>query len=103
MAHSNSQPCNRRDEMKRTLLQAGWAPLVLSVMLVVGCTFGSGLVGGPGPGHGVPAGPPPLPSSDAGLADHGPQQIVIGVLSRADNRKANAAGNGKGPKEIKEL
>src|SRR3989449_8503959 len=103
MAHSNSQPCNRRDEMKRTLLQAGWAPLVLSGMLVVGCTFGSGLVGVPGPGHGVPTGPPPLPSSDAGLADHVPQQIVIGFLSGADIRKVIAAVNGKALKEIKEL
>src|SRR2546422_3645622 len=103
MAHSNSQPCNRRDEMKRTLLQAGWAPLVLSVMLVVGCTSGSGLVGVPGPGHGVPTGPPPLPSSDAGLADHVPQQIVIGFLSGADIRKVIVAVNGKALKEIKEL
>ena len=89
--------------MKMTLLQAGWAPLVLSVMLVVGCTFGSGLVGVPGPGHGVPTGPPPLPSSDAGLADHVPQQIVIGFLSGADIRKVIAAVNGKALKEIKEL
>ena len=89
--------------MKRTLLQAGWAPLVLSVMLVVGCTSGSGLVGVPGPGHGVPTGPPPLPSSDAGLADHVPQQIVIGFLPTADVHRVVAAIDGAVLREIKEL
>src|SRR2546428_1892877 len=103
MAHSNSQPCNRRDEMKRTLRQAGWAPLVLTVVLVVGCTSGSGLVGVPGPGQGVPTGPPPLPSSDAGLADHVPQQIVIGILPKADVHRVVAAIDRTALGEIREL
>ena len=39
--------------MTRTLRQAGWTPLVLTLLLLVGCTSGSGLVGvpSPGPGH----------------------------------------------------
>src|SRR5437879_11813442 len=70
--------------MTRTLRRAGWTPLVLSVLLLVGCTSGSGLIGVPSPGPGGPSGPPPLPSSDAGLADHVPQQIVIGVQPNTD-------------------
>src|SRR3989442_93987 len=89
--------------MKRTLRQVGWTPLVLSVVLVVGCTAGSGLVGVPGPGQGVPTGPLPLPSSDAGLADHVPQQIVIGVLPKADVHRVAAAIDGAVIKEIREL
>src|SRR5437867_11010759 len=65
--------------MTRTLRQAGWTPLVLTLLLLVGCTSGSGLVGVPSPGPGAPTGPP-LPSSDARLCAHVPQQIVIGVL-----------------------
>src|SRR5947209_8726254 len=89
--------------MKRTLRQAGWTPLVLSVVLVAGCTAGSGLVGVPGPGQVVPTGPPPLPSSDAGLADHEPQQIVIGFLPTADVHRVVAAIDGSVLREIREL
>src|SRR5256886_14743856 len=89
--------------MKRTLRQAGWTPLVLSVVLIVGCTAGSGLVGVPGPGQGVPTGPPSLPTSDAGLADHVPQQIVIGVLPTADVHRIVAAIDGTVLREIREL
>src|SRR2546426_10473192 len=89
--------------MKRTLRQVGWTPLVLSVVLVVGCTAGSGLVGVPRPGPGVPTGPPPLPSSDAGLADHVPQQILIGFLPKVDVHRVIASVGGTLLKEIKEL
>jgi len=89
--------------MKRTLRQVGWTPLVLSVVLVVGCTAGSGLVGVPRPGQGVPTGPPPLPSSDADLVDHVPQQIVINVLPTADVHRVVAAVDGTVLREIREL
>src|SRR5213593_2074084 len=89
--------------MTRTLRQADWTPLVLIVLLLVGCTSGSGLVGVPSPGPGGPTGPPPLPSSDAGLADHVPQQIVIGVLPTADVHRIIAAIDGTVAREIREL
>src|SRR2546426_4633294 len=89
--------------MTRTLRQAGWTPLVLTVLLLVGCTSGWGLVGVPSPGRGGPAGPPPLPSSDAGLADHVPQQIVIGVLPTADVHRIVTAIDGTVLREIREL
>src|SRR5439155_22471968 len=79
-AHSNSRPCSREREMKGTRQEAAWTALVIGVLLVVGCTSDARLVGVTGPGQGVPTGPPSLPTSDAGLADHVPQQIVIGVL-----------------------
>ena len=89
--------------MMRTLRRAGWTPLVIGVLLAVGCTSGSGLVGVPSPGPGGPAGPPPLPSSDAGLADHVPQQIVIGVLPTADVHRIVTAIDGTVLREIREL
>src|SRR3989449_227824 len=89
--------------MTRTLRQADWTPLVLFVLLLVGCTSGSGLVGVPSPGRGGPAEPPPLPSSDAGLADHVPQQIVIGVLPTADVHRIVTAIDGTVLREIREL
>src|SRR2546427_9988538 len=82
--------------MTRTLRRAGWTPLVLTVLLLVGCTSGSGLVGVPSPGPGGPTGQPPLPSSDAGLADHVPQQIVIGVLPNTDAHRIAASIGGGG-------
>src|SRR2546430_9893776 len=89
--------------MTRTLRRAGWTPLVIGVLLAVGCTSGSRLVGVPSPGPGGPAGPPPLPSSDAGLADHVPQQIVIGVLPTADVHRIVTAIDGTVLREIREL
>jgi len=89
--------------VKRTLLQVGWTPIVLTVVLVIGCTSGSGLVGVPGPGQGVPTGPPPLPSADAGLADHVPQQVVLSVLPTADVHRVVATIDGTILSEIKEL
>jgi len=89
--------------MKGTRQLATWTPLVIGVLLVVGCTSGARLVGVPGPGQGVPTGPPPLPSSDAGLADHVPQQIVIGVLPTADAHRIVAAIDGTVAREIREL
>src|SRR5947199_812831 len=89
--------------MTRTLRRAGWTPLVLTVLLLVGCTSGSGLVGVPSPGPGGPSGPPPLPSSDAVLADHVPQQIVIGVQPNTDIHRIVASVGGTVTREIKEL
>ena len=89
--------------MTRTLRRAGWTPLVLSVLLLVGCTSGSGLIGVPSPGPGGPSGPPPLPSSDAGLADHVPQQIVIGVQPNTDIHRIATSVGGTVTREIKEL
>src|SRR5437867_7920381 len=89
--------------MTRTLRRAGWTPLVIGVLLAVGCTSGSRLVGVPSPGPGGPAGPPPLPSSDAGLADHVAQEIVIGVLPTADVHRIVAAIDGTVLREIREL
>ena len=89
--------------MTRTLRQGDWTPLVLTVLLLVGCTSGSGLVGVPSPGPGGPTGQPPLPSSDAGLADHVPQQIVIGVHPNTDIHRIAASVGGTVTREIKEL
>src|SRR2546426_6745665 len=87
--------------MTRTLRRAGWTPLVIGVLLAVGCTSGSRLVGVPSPGPGGPAGPPPLPSSDAGLADHVPQQIVIGVLPNTDAHRIAASIGGGGIRGVR--
>src|SRR5437667_3296827 len=89
--------------MTRTLRQGDWTPLVLTVLLLVGCTSGSGLVGVPSRGPGGPTGQPPLPSSDAGLADHVPQQIVIGVHPNTDIHRIAASIGGVVILEIREL
>src|SRR2546428_11224716 len=89
--------------MKGRWIQAGGTPLVLSVVLVGVCTAGWGLVGVPRPGQGVPTGPRPLPSSDADLVDHVPQQIVINVLPTADVHRVVAAVDGTVLREIREL
>ena len=89
--------------MKRRFIQEGWTPLVLTLVLVAGCTTGSGLVGVPGSGQGVPTTPPGLPSSDAGLADHVPQQIVISVIQKSDVHRVVAAVDGTVLREIREL
>src|SRR2546428_6628726 len=67
------------------------------------CPSGWGLGGSRGPGRGAPPGPPPLPSSDAGLADHVPQQIVMGFLPTADVHRVVAAIDGAVLREIREL
>src|SRR5437879_9267427 len=89
--------------MTRTLRRAGGSPLVLSVLLLVGCTSGAWRIGEPSTGPGGPSGPPPLPSSDAVLADHVPQQIVIGVQPNTDIHRIVASVGGTVTREIKEL
>ncbi len=64
--------------------RTGWSLFFLSLLLAVtGCSSGSGLLGVPSPSQNPPAGPPPLPSSDAGLAEHVSQQVVIGYVPGA--------------------
>ena len=65
--------------MKRAQ-RIGWGPLITSLVFLLGCSSGSGLVGLPGPGQQAGGGPPPLPSADTGLAEHVPQQVVIGYV-----------------------
>src|SRR2546430_6023606 len=89
--------------MTRPLRRGDGPPLVLPVLLLGGCPSGWGLVGVPSPGPGGPTGQPPLPSSDAGLADHVPQQIVIGVHPNTDIHRIAASVGGTVTREIKEL
>ena len=79
--------------MKRRLRGIGDALLLFSLILVVGCTSGSGLVGvpnslpgsvkAPNAGQGSGGGAPPLPATDAGLVEHAPQQLIIRFLPGA--------------------
>jgi thermitase len=90
--------------MRSPLQGTRWSWFFLSLLLVVtGCSSGSRLVGVPSPSQNQRTGPPPLPSSDAGLAEHAPGQIVVGLLSNADVQRVGAAINGTVLKEIKQL
>jgi thermitase len=74
-------------------IKPGEAGLLLSLVLMVGCTSGSSLVGvpnslqgsvnSPSGAQGSGGGPPPLPATDAGLVEHVPQQVVIRFLPGA--------------------
>jgi thermitase len=68
---------------------------ILSVVFLTGCAASSGLLGVPSSGPVSPGGPPPLPSTDAGLAEHVPQQVVIGLLPATEPQKVIATVNGK--------
>src|SRR5213593_3413074 len=88
----------------RGVFQRARSILLLSLLLAVaGCSSGSRLTGVSSPSPSVPVGPSPLPTSDAGLAEHVPQQIVIGFLPRADVHKIAAAIDGKLLRELREL
>jgi len=78
--------------MKRKLQRALSGLFLLSLVLLAGCSSGSGLVGVPEPGQ-APPGPPLLPATDAGLAEHVPAQIIIGFVPKTDARKIATAVN----------
>ncbi len=88
--------------MKNKLQRVGWKLFILSFLFLFGCTSGSRLVGVPS-SQGPTSGPPPLPSADSGLAEHVPQQVIIGFPSRAEAQKVVAAINGTVLKEFKEI
>ncbi len=89
--------------MRSRFQQIGWRLFVLSCVFLVGCSSGSKLVGVSGPNQGATSGPPPLPTTDVGLAEHVPQQIVIGVLPKAEVHKIAVAINGTVLREFREL
>src|SRR2546430_16255044 len=89
--------------MKGTRQEAAWTTLVIGVLLVVGCTSGARLAGVPGPGQGVPTGPPLLPSSDAGLPHHVPGSFALRSVRTADVQRVVATIDGTFLSEIKEL
>src|SRR5437867_4053196 len=89
--------------MKRELQRALSGVFLLSLVLLAGCSSGSGLVGVPGPGQAPPPGPPLLPATDAGLAEHVPAQIIIGFVPKTDARKIATAVNGTVLRELREL
>ena len=89
--------------MKRKLQRALSGLFLLSLVLLAGCGSGSGLVGVPGPGQAPPPGPPLLPATDAGLAEHVPAQIIIGLVPKTDARKIATAVNGTVLRELREL
>jgi len=89
--------------MKRKLQRALSGVFLLSLVLLAGCSSGSGLVGVPGPGQAPPPGPPLLPATDAGLAEHVPAQIIIGFVPKTDARKIATAVNGTVLRELREL
>src|SRR5438552_11010710 len=89
--------------MKRKLQRALSGLFLLSVVLLAGCSSGSGLVGVPRPGQAPPPGPPLLPATDAGLAEHVPAQIIIGFVPKTDARKIATAVNGTVLRELREL
>ncbi|HEX2713167.1 MAG TPA: S8 family serine peptidase, partial [Candidatus Acidoferrales bacterium] len=72
--------------MKR--FRVGEAILLLSLVLVVGCTSGSNLIGVPHPPSGPAGGGSgsSLPATDAGLAEHAPQQLIIRFLPGASTQ-----------------
>ena len=88
--------------MKRKLQRALSGLFLLSLVLLAGCSSGSGLVGVPEPGQ-APPGPPLLPATDAGLAEHVPAQIIIGFVPKTDARKIATAVNGTVLRELREL
>src|SRR2546427_2439118 len=88
--------------MKRKLQRALSGLFLLSLVLLAGCSSGSGLVGVPEPGQ-APPGPPLLPATDAGLAEHVPAQIIIGFVPKTDARKVATAVNGTVLRELREL
>src|SRR5438128_4454870 len=81
--------------MKRKLRRVLSGLFLLSLVLLAGCSSGSGLVGVPGP--------PLLPATDAGLAEHVPAQIIIGFVPKTDARKIATAVNGTVLRELREL
>lgn len=89
--------------MKIKLQQAGRWLFFLSLVFLAACSSGSRLVGISGPGQGSPPGPTPLPATDAGLAEHVPQQIVIGSLPKTELRTIVTAINGTVLRELREL
>src|SRR5436309_9622876 len=89
--------------MKRKLQRALSGLFLLSLVLLAGCGSGSGLVGVPGPGQAPPPGPPLLPATDAGLAEHVPAQIIIRLVPKTDARKIATAVNGTVLRELREL
>src|SRR2546427_1565990 len=89
--------------MKRKLQRALSGLFLLSLVLLAGCSSGSGLVGVPGPGQAPPPGPPLLPATDAGLAEHVPAQVIIGFVPKTDARKIATAVNGTVLRELREL
>ncbi len=88
--------------MKNKIQRVGWKLFILSFLFLFGCTSGSRLVGVPS-SQGPTSGPPTLPSADSGLAEHVPQQLIIGFLPKAEAQKVVAAVNGALLKEFKEL
>jgi thermitase len=76
---------------------------IVGVLFLTGCGASSGLMGVPSSGPVSPGGPPPLPSTDAGLAEHIPQQVVIGFLPSAEPQKVVATIHGRVLSEIKNL
>lgn len=94
--------------MMKSLLRTREILLLLGVALVAGCTTGSGLVGVPpsNPGGSAPSqagagAPTALPATDAGLAEHVPQQLIIRFLPGASIEPVLSAIQGTVLRELK--
>src|SRR5205809_4721987 len=88
--------------MQRKLQRVLRGSFLLSLVLVAGCTSGSRLVGVSGPSQRPAIGPPPLPTNDAGLAEHVPQQVVIGYVPGAQVQQVVHEINGTVLREFKQ-
>jgi len=76
-----------------------WKLIAFGMLLATGCASGSGLIGVPHSG-GISA-PPPLPPTDAGLADHVPGRVVIRFQPESDPRTILGSIGGRVLRELK--
>ena len=85
-------------------IRLGEAGLLLGLVLMLGCTSGSSLVGVPTPAQSPPSGatgPSSLPVTDVGLAEHVPQQMIIRFLPGASTQTVVSAIHGTVVKQLK--